>query len=540
MNVPPELIDQFVTLTQAEPAIAKQLLGDNNLNLEAAISSFFAIQDAEGIQDAPEVVEFPSRTTRHEPSNVGVGPAASSRDDNVFVIDDDDEPQVIATNSIAHDEAFARQLASEEEPEVRAPLPERIEQILPPERRHVRPRRAPTNTDPFVQSDGSAHGNLLAELFQPPTDINDDSSFDSVSRRGQQQKKWILVNMQRADLFPCHVLNRDIWADPAVRDMVQAHFVLWQREEDSEDGVQYKRFYFYESPPHIAIIDPRSRERLAVWGGDGNPIDKNAFLSSLVDFCDSHSLENAHVHPGAPSSWTRSSSTGGLPSSSFEPRRNYSTPSPDADQDLNDTEEAYVAAAIAASMNDVEAEHPTARASQNVSANRDSSEDLTTAYASTPMELERQTSRLMSATDPELNMHRSLRAQQDSEYEQSLALDRAKAQSEKEEKSRLERAASLLDEKRARIPAAPPANCDQPTAELLIRLPSGKRMQRRFYASNTIGDVYDFVDVESGSELQDDSYCLVSPFPRKSFSDRSVTLSEADLSNKAVLVVDRL
>jgi UBX domain/Thioredoxin-like/UBA-like domain len=567
MNSGPDVRSQFVMITGASDDVASQLLADNLGDLSAAITSYYAIQDAGGAFGA-----------------VTTAPAAHQLDDDDDV-DDVDNAAVIAA-AMAADEAYARELADEAEREVRAPLPDRVEQLLPSAggviggaSRHAR-RAAQTVDDPFLRSDGTHHANHLASLFRPPTDLIASDDWDSAMAAGQKDEKWLLVNMQRSDNFQCHILNRDVWANPELRDLVQAHFVFWQRDEQTEDGARYKQFYPYEQAPHVAIVDPRSGERLIVWGGDGNTIDRDVLVRALTDFCGSHSL--AADAPDRLSAVTSARNRTG------RTRAGPSSATIDLDKDVMETEDAQIAAAIAASMEsggpiDIDDDF---RDANGVAAdeapmmvdNGDDDDDIvsvpiaaansasvlgpgTFAQAAAtrriqpetqpPVDVERHTSRLLSATDPSLNQDRSIRAQQDSEYEESLALDRAKVESEREESLRAQRSqrdeeerASLtemrLAAKRARVAPPPPDHCGQPTTELMIRLPSGKRLQRRFLASNTIGDVYDFVDVESGNELGEDAYNLVVPFPRTNFFDRSMTLTDAQLSKKAVLVVNLL
>lgn len=40
--------------------------------------------------------------------------------------------------------------------------------------------------------------------------------------------KWLMVNIQNVQEFACQVLNRDLWSNQAVKEIVSAHFVFWQ------------------------------------------------------------------------------------------------------------------------------------------------------------------------------------------------------------------------------------------------------------------------------------------------------------------------
>ena len=66
-------------------------------------------------------------------------------------------------------------------------------------------------------------------------------------------------------------------------------------------------------------------------------------------------------------------------------------------------------------------------------------------------------------------------------------------------------------------------NESEPTVSLQIRLGDGTRLQSRFNRSHTIGDVYSFVDAAGESER---SYALMTTFPSRELSDRTVALGE--------------
>ena len=158
----------------------------------------------------------------------------------------------------------------------------------------------------------------------------------------------------------------------------------------------------------------------------------------------------------------------------------------------------------------------------------------------------------------EQNASRSIRSQQDSAYERSLAVDRErkrKAEEEKKEKERAEKAALEAEAAeqryqanlaawrrwRAKRIAAEPA-ADVPAKEVVrisLRLPSAERVVRRFNASDSIEEVYAYVecyDILSSSSPAGDgeameggepdvdadftheyAFRLVSPMPREVF-----------------------
>lgn len=76
----------------------------------------------------------------------------------------------------------------------------------------------------------------------------------------------------------------------------------------------------------------------------------------------------------------------------------------------------------------------------------------------------------------------------------------------------------------------------QPVLTLQIRLGDGTRLQSRFNTSQTIGDVYEFVNRASTSSGQR-AYALMTTFPSKELEDKSVVLGDmADFKRGGVVV----
>jgi len=143
--------------------------------------------------------------------------------------------------------------------------------------------------------------------------------------------------------------------------------------------------------------------------------------------------------------------------------------------------------------------------------------------------------------------NRLIREEQDVAYQESLAADQEKERKAREEEQRrieLERAIIELEErkkteferKRESLPPEPPSG---EGVQVLIKLPSGARLNRRFLGVHKFQDVYNFVDVNQ-NEIEPDSYQLVSNFPRRTFSERQQTLQEASLGSQALLLVNLL
>lgn len=87
-------------------------------------------------------------------------------------------------------------------------------------------------------------------------------------------------------------------------------------------------------------------------------------------------------------------------------------------------------------------------------------------------------------------------------------------------------------------PAKVEVDESQPTIQLQIRLGDGTRLQSRFNATHTIGDVYTFVDSASPASTQR-PYALMTTFPSKELSDRALVLGEMSDFKRGGVVVQK-
>ena len=77
--------------------------------------------------------------------------------------------------------------------------------------------------------------------------------------------RWLVVNIQEPTDFRCSTLNRDVWRHVAMRKLLEGPLLLMQLVAKSAEGMKYKTFYQARREPHIAIIDPRTRQRMWSW-----------------------------------------------------------------------------------------------------------------------------------------------------------------------------------------------------------------------------------------------------------------------------------
>ncbi|KAH7312531.1 hypothetical protein B0I35DRAFT_356585 [Stachybotrys elegans] len=274
--------------------------------------------------------------------------------DSLPGIDDDDDGDAAAARTAAaaqeeEDAAMAKRLQEELYREnngsgsggfggaddVRAPIARTTETLIAPNpswgpsddvdasildsswRRRPPPGLSPTRSGgPFAQriwGDGStsssgpegSHARRLADLFRPPYELMERVRWDEARAMGKEDKKWIMVNLQDVNDFNCQALNRDIWKDTAVKNIVSENFIFLQYDKDYPDAEEYITFYFpnqgHENPdnyPHVSIIDPRTGEQVKVWSGRPFP-SATEFHAEIVEFLDRYSLAANSKNPVA-------------------------------------------------------------------------------------------------------------------------------------------------------------------------------------------------------------------------------------------------
>merc|ERR1711976_1133747 len=106
-----------------------------------------------------------------------------------------------------------------------------------------------------------------------------------------------------------------------------------------------------------------------------------------------------------------------------------------------------------------------------------------------------------------------------------------------EETKLQEQAAADLQAKRSRLTEEPKAG-EPGRLQIVLRLPSGQRLQRAFRNSETVGLIYDFVDIQQLPALDGKKYRLIQNMPRTVYEDRAATLEGAGISNNSALMVE--
>lgn len=118
---------------------------------------------------------------------------------------------------------------------------------------------------------------------------------------GVKEERWMLINIQDPTILKCQALNRDIWNDPKIVDMVREKFIFLQCRREEYRAREYISFHFSISRlhgnvyPHIAILDPRTGEQLKLWTGYV-PKAKD-FIADIREFLELYTLNPRAKNP---------------------------------------------------------------------------------------------------------------------------------------------------------------------------------------------------------------------------------------------------
>jgi len=326
----------------------------------------------------------------------------------------------------------------------------------------------------------------LHDLFKPPIDITFKGTFEAAKEAGAAKGKWLLVNIQDVKEFSCQILNRDVWSNSLVRELIARHFILWQVYHDSDKGQRFMIYYPIKSFPNISIVDPRTGERLIVWDRF-EKIDSQLFCDLVTQFLSSHQdLTSEHEFP---------------------PEKRQKT-----DSVIEKSEDQQLAAAIAASLEE-----------DVWSGNRyDSSEDREDDGVVESFE----DSEEESSTATDGHTARDNRVSLTSEINQCA--NRIKANS-------LDRNSQKTHEYKV-LEEGDETEIEGPTTKLMLRLPQGNRKQIRMHVNSSLKDLQDYI---ASLGFPHEKYEIVTNFPRRNLTivDNSRTLKEENLYPQETIFV---
>ncbi|EGC32590.1 hypothetical protein DICPUDRAFT_89145 [Dictyostelium purpureum] len=227
----PDTVANFLSITGCEDeGLALQILEQNNWNIENSVNFFFSMNDG------------------------GASGSSSS------------------TNK-SSSESIPSGYQDYMEDDVRAPIPQMMDRLVDHIPQQTRRYQKPGNVfEAFRDFEKERNLNqnkltdkqkTLAELFKPPLDILSFGTFDEIKKFAEEKELFLLVNIQDVSEFDCQKLNRDTWSNKDLKQLIKDSMIFWQVNKQSGEGIYFTQVYPVTQYPYIAIIDPRTGQKLA-------------------------------------------------------------------------------------------------------------------------------------------------------------------------------------------------------------------------------------------------------------------------------------
>ncbi|KAM4694050.1 UBX domain-containing protein 7 [Discoglossus pictus] len=482
-GVSAQLLRDFISITGATESVGKHMLEACNHNLEMAVTMFL---------DGGSVAEEPST------SSAGASTARPAPDDDV-----------------------------------RAPIPQKQEILVEPEIFGAPKRRRPARSifDGFrdfqtetirqeqeLRNGGAVDKKLttLADLFRPPIDLMHKGSFETAKECGQVQNKWLMINIQNVQDFACQCLNRDIWSNESVKNLIREHFIFWQVYHDSEEGQRYIQFYKLSDFPYVSILDPRTGQKLVEW----HQLDVTSFLEQVTGFLGEHGqLDGLSSSP--PKKRLRSESL------------------------IDASEDSQLEAAIRASLQETHFDSASNKRVSRYEEESDSelysgSEEFISVCGSdredddnptADSSLEQETCSTKARNSP----HKELSEKRD-ELGRTQTIDAEKTEEENSNHKSPDDIAQENEQVRTPGCSGEGADTNGPKAKLMLRYPDGKREQIALPEQAKLMALVRHVQLKG---YPNERYELLTNFPRRKLShlDYEVTLQEAGLCPQETVFV---
>jgi hypothetical protein len=135
------------------------------------------------------------------------------------------------------------------------------------------------------------HQQRLADLYRPPHAIITPGNFEEVNQIARAKNKWLLINVHHVAQFDCLRINRDVWSKEPIQQLVRDYFVLWYVYTNTATAKPYTSYYSADDWPHVAVLDPYTGERLAMWEGHKYGATSTALDEALNAFVAKHIAE---------------------------------------------------------------------------------------------------------------------------------------------------------------------------------------------------------------------------------------------------------
>ncbi|KAJ3054395.1 hypothetical protein HK097_001946 [Rhizophlyctis rosea] len=245
-----DAIIQFVNVTGADPDQAQSYLQVADGNVDTAVNLFFTNGGAPLMSEQPPRPAAPSMVDEE-----GYREKIAPKKAVLIGGDDDDDDRYYGGPMPPFHHA------RHGGPSAGAPLPVDPFRNYEAEGQFVRNLRAQGRGEGAE----AEKAKKLADIFRPPFEIMFQGGFDNAKLVAREQKKFLMVSVNKTDEFASHVMNRDLFSQQSVKDFIKEHFVFILWGADSTEGQQHAVRYPIQGYPYLAIIDPLTGERVKQW-----------------------------------------------------------------------------------------------------------------------------------------------------------------------------------------------------------------------------------------------------------------------------------
>jgi hypothetical protein len=91
--------------------------------------------------------------------------------------------------------------------------------------------------DVQIVSGGAPPPPRLSDMFAAPSHlIHKAGGFQGARTVAKDSKRWLLVNIQKDSDFASRALNRDVWRDEVVENLIREGFIFWQQVRKKKSG----------------------------------------------------------------------------------------------------------------------------------------------------------------------------------------------------------------------------------------------------------------------------------------------------------------
>ncbi|KAI0226563.1 UBX domain protein Ubx2 [Massospora cicadina] len=138
---------------------------------------------------------------------------------------------------------------------------------------------------------------LYARFRKASEKVTMHITLNDARRAAKRKDKFVLVVVFSFTNQPHMAEILNLWDDQPLREVLKAHFVVVQYHADSTPGKDFRAFYPIRTYPHLAILDPRTGERLTHWS---KRLGVYALTNQLKQFLNKNSLAGRLEYPTVP------------------------------------------------------------------------------------------------------------------------------------------------------------------------------------------------------------------------------------------------